>query len=125
MKLERATKKVKRKTKHVWEDYVLLHDYQYSERFASGLGSYIIDKLGAREDIEDELGIDLVTLKTAQKGFYSKYFDSYVKPIRIVIFEEATRPYIEVHHNKMTKLIFIDEYGKTWALTKEELEEEE
>lgn len=78
-------------------------------------------KLGPLEDIEDQLGIDLITLKAAQKGFYSKYFDSYVKPVRIVIFEEATRPYIEVHHNKMIKLIFIDEYGKTWALTKEEL----
>ena len=85
----------------------------------------VADKLGQLEDYEDELGIDLIALKTAQKGFYSKYFDSYVKPIRIVIFEEATRPYIEVHHNKMIKLIFIDEYGKTWALTKEELEDEE
>lgn len=121
MKLERATKKVKRKTKYIHEDYELLHEHDYAERFASGIGSYIIDKLGSREDIEDELGVDLVTLKAAQKGFYSKYFDSYVKPIRIVIFEEATRPYIEVHYNNMTKLIFIDEYGKTWALTKVEL----
>jgi hypothetical protein len=71
---------------------------------------------------EGKLGVDLSTLKAAQKGFYSKYFNSYVKPLRIVIFEVSTRPYIEVYSNKMTKLIFIDDYGKTWALTEEELQ---
>jgi len=70
---------------------------------------------------ENEFKVDLSILKAAQKGFYSKYFNSYVKPLRIVIFEEATRPYIELYHNKMTKLIFIDDYGKTWALTEKEL----
>jgi hypothetical protein len=71
---------------------------------------------------ENEFGVDLGVLKAARKGFYSKYFNSYVKPFRIVIFEVSTRPYIEVYRNKMTKLIFIGDYGKTWALTEEELQ---
>ena len=94
-----------------------------------------VDKLGKLEDIEEELGIDLITLFKALKD-------------RQVIFKhiyglENPKIYLETH--KIAGLLFdgknyglwlydngfgdefwvyTKDYGKTWALTKEELEDE-
>ena len=66
-------------------------------------------KLGQLEDIEDELGIDLIILfKALDKGIYCK--DSgYTKNERL-------------YHYGADKFYDFKDYGKTWALTKEELE---
>lgn len=78
-----------------------------------------LNKLGQLEDIEEELGIDLVTLfKALKNGIYTKEnLDNY--------------PYACLLRNDMVLVLFDDvykheyllkDYGKTWALTKEELE---
>ena len=78
------------------------------------------NKLGQLEDIEEELGIDLVTLFRALKdGVYmnTKMFD----------FVKEEHPKI-VHYKNGWRILVkgsvfqFKTYGKTWALTKEELE---
>ena len=81
------------------------------------------EKLGQLENIEQELGIDLITLFKALKdgvwvkfwagiGYYDKPFlRTDVKPYSIDF--SFTSGF---QHQKLT------DYGKTWALTKEELE---
>lgn len=80
-----------------------------------------LNKLGQLEDIEDELGVDLVTLFTALKdgGVYVKNELTEDTEIKMRSFQ------ICGDDNGITiwsqiKLNAKD-YGKTWALTKEEL----
>ena len=77
------------------------------------------DKLGQLEDIEEELGIDLITLFKALKN------GCYVKPWTEIKYSYEIRTGSDNIH-----LYLLDEndndyslkdYGKTWALTKEEL----
>ena len=85
-----------------------------------------IIKLGQLEDIEEELGIDLITLfKAYHVGFHIKYEDGLrgfvkggeyfleicleTKAFKVKAFPDGTKWYFK-------------DYGKTWALTKEELE---
>lgn len=69
--------------------------------------SKIADKLGQLEDIEEELGIDLITLFKALKDGY------WYKEDNEIIFEEPNGEGLRE---------MLCGYGKTWALTKEELE---
>jgi len=95
----------------------------------------IRNKLGKLEDIEEELGIELVVLfKALYEGVYIIDSDENI------IFEE---PMLSFNQEKNTNLYVLDgvtsyppnklcksysyyfkDYGKTWALTKEELEDE-
>lgn len=86
------------------------------------------DKLGQLEDIEDELGIDLITLFKALKNgcFAKETFDYMGKTQTQIIFTEFTYLYYTddigayfIHIR--TKDHYLKDYGKTWALTKEEL----
>ena len=77
-------------------------------------------KLGQLEDIEEELGIDLITLfKVLRNGVYYKYKYGYEYRI-----SKCRKCYLS---NKMTLVVdyhtykYLNDYGKTWALTKEEL----
>ena len=63
------------------------------------------DKLGQLEDIEEELGIDLI-----------KFFMGFKKNIRIY-YKKGKK----IKKGIMT-LGILQKYGKTWAFTKEELE---
>ena len=86
-------------------------------------------KLERLEDIEEELGIDLITLFEIynklfeQKFVYFKigneikreYYDRYVIDFK-------NKEIISVEYELMGFYSFKD-YGKTWALTKRELEE--
>lgn len=93
-------------------------------------------KLSQLEDIEEELGIDLVTLhKALYDGFYfisrecGKIWDTrlYLKPlfcaynktIEIQQYVDNAGGYWYKNTNEFVRL---KDYGKTWALTKEELE---
>lgn len=78
----------------------------------------IRNKLGQLEDIEEELGIDLITLFEALKfPIYTKESDEaiwcsnrlmyFLKYFALVIGEDT--------------VLYLKDYGKTWALTKEEL----
>ena len=93
-----------------------------------------VDKLGKLEDIEEELGIDLITLfKALKDGIWTNqeqwYGDEKQGKIRFfqvrLLLEENA---IGCIHNSMWKgeevirTLYFKDYGKTWALTKEELE---
>lgn len=109
-----------------------------NEAFLGGyqpLGDYaeLCSKLGPLEDIEDELGVDLtvklrVEMAIANKvkknkdtevfyigfdgsirrGFFHKFF-----PTFITVLSDMEEQFFELHYK---------DYGKAWALTKEELE---
>ena len=79
----------------------------------------LIRKLGQLEDIEEELGIDLITLSKASKCFYSKILDCYCphpNPIYKSCGEKG-----EWYIDFMDTPHKLKDFGKTWALTKEEL----
>jgi len=79
-------------------------------------------KLGQLEDIEEELGIDLITLfKALKDGFYYKGFKGLI--------QYNKHPFVAI--NNFGNFVIIDsardyackwrDYGKKWSLTKEEL----
>lgn len=85
----------------------------------------ITRKLGQLEDVEEELGIDLVTLFKAFEE------DIWIKRDGMIIFVPYDRKlfvfyegniYCELREEEeCVRVVSIDDYGKTWALTKEEL----
>ena len=90
----------------------------------------IYKKLKILEDIEEELGIDLITLFNIDKQLNTKKeiwfkiedeieenlrFDSYY------IIDLKHKAFVKIEYEPLDYLYFKD-YGKTWALTKEELE---
>lgn len=82
-----------------------------------------IDKLGKIEDIEEELGIDLITLFKALKQGYIYYpincpNDCYKYKIECIYM----KPRIHLYVADGVGGCYMEDYGKTWALTKEELE---
>lgn len=102
-------------------------DYTFS---SEGL---IYMKLGQLEDIEEELGIELVVLfKALYEGVYViNVYENiiFVEPILSFNKEKNTNLYVldgitSFPPNKLCESYFyyFKDYGKTWALTKEELE---
>ena len=101
-----------------------------------------VNKLGQLEDIEDELKIDLITLfKALKDGFYIKYNDKIVhifpdKHITINFWYKTINVFIPpkffIDCKKGTDYLSetIDEeywfkdYGETWSLSREELEDD-
>lgn len=80
-----------------------------------------LDKLSQLEDIEKELGVDLITLfKCIEYGFYTKnnYYPSYCNT-----FDLETK-LIKVNDCDEHFTLNFRDYGKTWALTMKELENE-
>lgn len=76
--------------------------------------SRITYELGKLEDIEEELGIDLITLfKALKNGIYGRVGDE----IEHILAPHFSFCYQKIYIYKLT------DYGKTWALTKKELEE--
>lgn len=79
------------------------------------------NKLGQLEDYEDALGIDLITfLKALKNGFYR-----YRPTARNNVICFISKPKVDMKRKCFTygsygKSYFRD-YGKTWALTKEEI----
>jgi len=86
-----------------------------------------LNKLGQLEDNEEELGIDLLTLVRAlTNGIYLKLDNDDLKELLFINQFRITRL-----HSREILLTFSDtqlkprhfkDYGKTWALTMEELE---
>lgn len=106
-----------------------------------------LQKLGKLEDIEEELGIDLITLFKAIKngiwtkaGWYSNILEK--EPVFVnrpeigmcSTYGECDENFIPTFEDKNVMCIYtydyeimvrqsrLKDYGKTWALTKEELE---
>ena len=103
-----------------------------------------VDKLGKLEDIEEELGIDLITLFKIikQKYVYTNSFNKRVEQFVLTKIDGIEKDYLgrnylkldfqEVEYdengNEIDSIVHwipdTKDYGKTWALTKEELENE-
>lgn len=86
-------------------------------------GAPILKKLGQLEDIEDELGIDLITLFKALNGCWflqisTKKIFGDIRPTLIYQGGWHLKPNL----TELPMLYALKDYGKTWALTKEELE---
>ncbi|MBO7716018.1 MAG: hypothetical protein J6S85_20810 [Methanobrevibacter sp.] len=85
---------------------------------------YIWQKLGQLEDIEDELGIDLITLfKALKNGVYVKMCD-YISFEKVGIDENTqlrTFSFSQIDGIQLNYFLDFEDYGKIWALTKEEL----
>lgn len=82
-------------------------------------------KLSKLEDIEDELGIGIDTLIEALKnGAYYKHSIYGDIPFQTEAFADGKKKKIKLglEHRLTSIVVPTDEYGKTWALTKEELE---
>lgn len=90
----------------------------------------LVNKLGQLEDLEEELGIDLITLfKALKNGFY--YYDNGIvhtsnNESYISLQAQSCLPNqmcIEVDYGDYSTMCFyFEDYGKTWSLTREELE---
>lgn len=98
-------------------------DGNYSIRFDLGNLQQVdikaMNKLGKLEDIEEELGIDLITLfKALKNGIYKKGRNNLKG---LILYSKM--PMFSFYH-KTIDAELIEDYGKTWALTKEELENE-
>ena len=89
-----------------------------------------LNKLGQLEDVEDELGIDLVTLfKAIKQGYiYDKF---YKVDVMSVDADREQNLLVDFANNcfyncavcgKYDRSYYFSDYGKTWVLTKEELE---
>ena len=92
-----------------------------------------VDRLGKLEDSEEELGIDLITFLNIDKQLNTK------KEIWFKIEDEIDASYrdegdyyiVDFKHKAFVKMVcepidyfYFKDYGKTWALTKEELEDD-
>lgn len=122
------------------------------EYIATGLGGnnpYAIDKLGQLEDIEEKLGVDLITLfKAIENGFYyiknnEFHFCRWCVRVGHRLVEvtpcyavkqttlqscccgdvSALKQTTDAHYWDWDSSLYIElkDYGKTWAVTKEEL----
>ena len=85
----------------------------------------VANKLGQLEDIEEELGIDLITLfKALEKGIVVCCNNTFGGERNVFILLTPDRLSIEYKWKclrKGTQKFYFKDYGKTWALTKEEL----
>ncbi len=103
----------------------LTHKHKYkkdSQRFVFDMKDYrkVCQKLGQLEDIEDELGIDLIILlKAVKDGVWVRhpYNSIDYEPFRIDYCSDYKTGEEEMYICGME----IKNYGKTWALTKEDL----
>lgn len=81
-----------------------------------------IDKLGQKEDDDEMLGIDShILFKALTNGFYTIREDlGLITDARLVL--NHTYPKFEFVRDNSMYFYSLKDYGKTWALTKEELE---
>ena len=97
-------------------DYIEIKDKKLAE-----------EKLCQLEDMEDELGIDLATfIKIFENGIYVKSQCTNNKierwsPFDIKVIKSTYQTDICYIRSKKNKYVGCFNYGKTWALTKEEL----
>lgn len=79
----------------------------------------LVSKLGEREDIEEEFGIDLPTLfKAFRNGIYAKAGREIVFVRYIGIFKRRKWHLFSADALGKYEICLVREYGKKWALTK-------
>lgn len=118
-------------------------DYHFEHYNANTTLPYILNKLGQLEDIEEELGIELTILfKALKNGFYGTMYGALKEDANAnnwePMFYELKNIDIKKYKGKLVFIYYLgdlsysdflvykfEDYGKTWALTKEELLKEE
>lgn len=86
----------------------------------------IWNKLGEIEDVEDELGIDLrILIKAIRIGIKAKWENNEIVSLTVLgcfqlLFNQKCFQLIDYNGKKW--FYYFKDYGKTWALTEEELE---
>jgi len=111
-----------RYTKKITKNYgCKMNDYMWKDNSYnhSRLG---IDKLGQLEDIEEDLGIDLVKLLSAKSIFVVECDEIYESQTPFV--DCVNKQILLAHYTTITEDYDFKDYGKTWAFTKEELKNE-
>lgn len=84
-------------------------------------------KLADLEDIEEELGIDLITyfkIKVGIKVYSTLLIDDDLIIDNIFGSGKDTLYHIVKRYSKSGVFVGLDEYGRNWALTRKELENE-
>lgn len=111
--MKRLTKKSNNeKSKYVYDNYIWLTEPLNS----------IVGKLGQLEDIEEELGIDLITFHNLLRcGGYYRNTDKNEIIFDYPHYESDVEQYV-LGDIRNFVLLKEEDYGKTWAITKEELE---
>lgn len=127
------------KTKYLNYEYNRIKDYDIDRcNFGRITDDMIFNKLGKLEDIEEQLGVDLITLfKILEQGYvYTTGFNKRMEKWYFQCIEGINKTtlgikYLEIVFNENEDLkgcvSWIPDwrdYGKTWALTKEELEDD-
>lgn len=121
--MNRLTKKIEEFKVYTLSDAFIseIPDVIYGKKYCGEA----INKLGKLEDLEEELGcpLEIVITPYYKRGKLEVlYREKMREVIRVVAFEEATRPYMEVWYrddeksNFKAKTIWLDDYKKTWWL---------
>lgn len=96
-----------------------------TKKFLLEVNQQIGERLGQYRAIEQELGIDLLTLfKALKNGFYvkgeeEKQYIDFENSLNAIAFKNKEMFY---GHKWSYQYVKLYDYGKTWALTREELE---
>lgn len=88
---------------------------------------HVYNKLSKLEDIEEELGVDLIKLLTADEIYYKAHgeIESNIFDVSFYSFLILVRVYHSPYRKDDEHFAFgFNDYGKTWAFTKEELKNE-
>ena len=97
------------------------HQYRWNDEDAPC--NAVLNKLGQLEDIEDELGIDLITLFKALTNdvylYHNKKLTKCEQAPCLLCFDNEYC--LEFHFEHDLEQVYLKDYGKTWALTREEL----
>ena len=119
------------KTKYLNFNYLPIPDYDIKRgNYDRITDDMLYNKLGQLEDLEEELEIDLITLiKALREPVYviinKKIVETQCGHIgedcKFIDFEVDGKDYRNMYDIE-TYCVLVKEYGKTWALTKEELE---
>jgi hypothetical protein len=113
----RLTKKEKiKELASLKKQNVLMTDNDYKEL-----------KLGQLEDIEDKLGIDLLVYSKMTLGttVYSNKYGFGEQDLQQYIYSFWYKAFcIKGYKGELIPVYYVKDYGKTWALTKDELADE-
>jgi hypothetical protein len=80
-----------------------------------------IDKLGQLEDIEEELGVDLIKLLKAKTTFYKRDNGEIEENDESFVIDLEEKGIDFVICGEIDEMYMFADYGKTWAFTKEEI----
>ena len=105
-----------------YEDFVF--SYRNRETMQSGTDFAMYVKLKSLEDLEEEIGVDFITLFKALLGIWVKSTngDVYYVGSPYLCFSENEKRELELQFRVGDTWYKIKDHRKTWALSQEELE---